>query len=335
MNYDERYFEKMEANRKTEDKFYNRFTDFIEEHNISDGSKVFYHKILCNLHKFEVVKNEYLYNFNEYEIREILSNIGTKSQSVVQSTYYIISSYCNWAFNRGYLYTVNPCLNIDVADFLNVKRAKTMYCSLEEFENELSNCKYGCGFFDKFVLVLARNGVTVESIAELKWFNIQDDYIKIDTTDDKHYKLKINDITRKFLNEYNTINSEFIEYGNKGDKEVIYNDIGLLIKSGTIATNRDFIKERDLTSICRRINKYNNTNFKLSELILSYRIDQFLQHIIYIDGEKKIDYEKAIEEYNNFYGNFDYSTYNIFKNKFQNITGIKIQKGSTLLGSNK
>lgn len=127
-----------------------------------------------NINVIERARKKDLYDFTHSEIIEAINYAPTTKIGVKTSLFSAITKYEEWACNRGFNHVGNPCDIISMKDIkINMTAFKLSYMKLDEFYGFLETLQ--CSDIDKIMLVLARYGVKIKDMPNLRWEDVDRD----------------------------------------------------------------------------------------------------------------------------------------------------------------
>lgn len=293
--------------------------DYLEESVLEEETKAFYWKILNKkINQFELDKNKDLYDFTEMEIKDILRSLPSINPNVIKVTFSIMTRYIDWAYNRKFNYTGNPCYNIEINDIIEANtRIKSAYVIMDDFWDVMEEIE--CSDVDKMILVLLRYGVNAKQIPNVKWDDIDKEKKTMTIyVDGEPSVLPIDEEFITYLDKCKLCSMYYKNY------LVEYIDKGYVIKvTNHTHPNLNKITNTSVTNRVAVIRRNNNINIKILDLTLSRKIDLGIE--LWRKNDKKLNYKQLESVMELFDKNITIIKKHNFKRTFELITGIEVK----------
>lgn len=306
--------------------------NFLKESDYGEATKELYLKLFNTfVEKLEESKEKDLYNFTKKEIEDTVKYATTKSERTKRTLYSAINSYIEWAIERGFNTTGNPCSSIIINNILNLNKKAIVkgYYKLEDIYEILDKYKDDINYNEGIVMLLARYGLEIKRMS----------YLKFEDVDRENKLLTIyTSVKRDKILTYLPIDDELIDYIDKTDKETIvttkkrafeYINTGYILKVMAIDsdyTETDYIDVMlEKTSIYTRYNKiFAKTGIKrisITDLVRSRKLDILFD--IY-DNNGAITYDNVREVNKLITGSDSLTSVNNLKKDFELLSGVEV-----------
>lgn len=306
--------------------------NFLKESDYEEATKELYIKMFKSfVLKLEESKGKDLYDFDKTEIEDTIKYAPTKSERTKRTLFSVISSYREWAMERGFNTTGNPCNSIIINDILNLnkKAIDKGYYKLEDIYEILDKNKDDINYNEGIVMLLARYGLEIKRMP----------YLKFEDVDRENKLLTIyTSAKRDKILTYLPIDDELIDYIDKTDKETVvitkkrtfeYINTGYILKVMAIDsdyTETDYIDVMlEKTSIYTRYNKiFAKTGIKrisITDLVRSRKLDLLFD--IY-NNNGILTYDNVREVNKLITGSDSLTSVNNLKKDFELLSGVEV-----------
>lgn len=307
--------------------------NFLKESDYGEATKELYIKMFNSfVLKLEESKEKDLYDFDKSEIEDTIKYAPTKSERTKRTLFSAINSYREWAMERGFNTTGNPCSSIIINDILNLnkKAINKGYYKLEDIYEILDKNKDDINYNEGIAMLLARYGLEIKRMP----------YVKFEDVDKENKLLTIYaSAKRDKILTYLPIDDKLIYYIDKTDKETIvttkkrafeYINTGYILKVMAIDsdyTETDYIDVMlEKTSIYTRYNKiFAKTGIKrisITDLVRSRKLDLLFD--IY-DNNGILTYDNVREVNKLITGSDSLTSVNNLKKDFELLSGVEVQ----------
>lgn len=248
----------------------NIFELYLEESDLADITKTSYRYDYNNfIEMFELAKNKGLQDFNEDDIIEIINSMPTSSRTVKYKMFKMIEQFEEWALERGFNHSYNPCTNIDFNKVVEINKSmlESKYISMEDSYNVCEKAKInGTDYQDIVAFMLCRYGLKGKEWNEVRFLRWED----VD------FENKVINVTNRDSDEFDEsdlkvikrikIDDRMINYINAAKEETSY-------ERDTRSINKDTFREfkyMDYGYVCKATET--NDEVVISFAALRYRI---------------------------------------------------------------
>lgn len=291
----------------------NIFELYLKESDLADITKKSYMYDYNNfVEMFEKAKSKGLENFNEDDVIEIINSMPTSSRTVKYKMFKMIEQFEEWALQRGFNHSYNPCTNIDFNKVVEINKSilESKYIDLEEAYKVCEKAKTkGVDYQDIVAFMLCRYGLKGKEWIEvrfLRWEDVdfENKVINVTNRDDDEFdesnlkiikRIKIDDRMINYLyaaKEETTYEKDTRALNKDTFREFKYMDFGYVCKV-TENTNEVAITFTVLRN--RIVNLYKAVGMNrisMKDLVKSKKIDDLNDILKYKRIEFKEEFEK-------------------------------------------
>lgn len=291
----------------------NIFELYLKESDLADITKKSYQYDYSNfVEMHEKSKNKGLEDFNEDDIIEVINSIPSSSRTVKYKMFKMIEQFEEWALQRGFNHSYNPCTNIDFNKVVEINKSilESKYIDLEDAYDICEKARMnGIYYQDIIAFMLCRYGLKGKEWSEirfLRWEDVDFDnkFINVTNRDDDEFdendlkvikKIKIDDTMVNYLllaKEETTFKKYTRALEKKTFREFTYMDFGYVCK---VTENSNEVTITFTMLRNRIVNLYKAAEVKrisMKDLVKSKKIDDLNDILRYKRTEFKGEFEK-------------------------------------------